>query len=164
MTQRQSFLPGPTSQILKAVLALGGMFWMAHYVDQGTPRTWPLWLQGVWFMGMMVLMSIGVRPILRAQGMDERFAWMPIVIPFWLAAVILVGVLLKVLFGLAIWSTVIGAHAAAVAWGNWRRSWWFWEDWRAQWLRGIIGDAGARFVYAIAAILLAVLAIQAARH
>jgi len=35
------------------------------------------------------------------------------------------------------------------------RPWWFWEDYRARWLRGLIGDAGTALVYlALAAMMM----------
>jgi hypothetical protein len=34
------------------------------------------------------------------------------------------------------------------------RPWWFWENWRARWLRNLIGDEGTAFVYlALAAVM-----------
>jgi hypothetical protein len=34
------------------------------------------------------------------------------------------------------------------------RPWWFWENWRARWLRDLIGDEGTAFVYlALAAVM-----------
>lgn len=34
------------------------------------------------------------------------------------------------------------------------RPWWFWENWRARWLRNLIGDGGTALVYlAVAAVM-----------
>ena len=34
------------------------------------------------------------------------------------------------------------------------RPWWFWENWKARWLRNLIGDEGTAFVYlAVAAVM-----------
>jgi hypothetical protein len=34
------------------------------------------------------------------------------------------------------------------------RPWWFWENWRARWLRNLIGEEGTAFVYlAVAAVM-----------
>ena len=111
---------------------------------------------------MLLLLSIGGKSALHVVGGDERWAWMPFLA---LGAVIIIGLVawsLNTFLGIPYLATFLAACASLVAWGTWRRPWWFWNDWRAGFLRDLIGDNAARLVYGVAALLLAILAVLAA--
>ena len=165
MTDDEQFLDRAVARIWKAMFlfaaaGVAGAFWMAWLVDRGLTAPWAVWQQGAWFVAMIGLLSLGGKRILRGLGGDERFAWLPLLALGFLAVVLFVGWQLRVTIGVPFWSTFLASFAGIVGWGTWRRPWWFWEDWRAKWLRGLIGDRWARLVYAGAAILLAIGAVQ----
>ncbi len=81
----------------------------------------------------------------------------------WRGALILLGVSGAVVVGLLVAAPAAGWPRDRTLWvgvGGFlavmtvTRPWWFWENWRARWLRGLIGDEGTAFVYlAVAAVM-----------
>jgi hypothetical protein len=78
----------------------------------------------------------------------------------WRGGLILTGISLLALAGLwlgagafgwgrdrALWVGLGGFLALATV----ARPWWFWENYKARWLRGLIGDEGTAFVYLLVA-------------
>ncbi len=149
--------------IVQALLGLGTVGWMAHAVDVRMTGTWTTWQQGAWFLGMLAALSVGGRAVIALRRGDTRFAWLPFMALALAGAAMGLGVLLRFLFGLRFWSGFFGGLALIQAWTTWRQPWWFWAGWRAQWLRGLIGDRATRVLSAAAAVFLAIAAIKVAK-
>ena len=152
-------LPGRALLVVQALVGLGAAAWMARAVDTGLTSTWTGWQQGGWFLGMLLALSLGGRALIALWHGDTRFAWLPFIALASAAAALGLGLLLRSAFGLRFWSGFFAGLAAIQAWCTWRLPWWFWEGWRARWLRGLIGDRATRVVCGIAAAFLAVAAI-----
>ena len=148
--------------LLQAIAGIGITAWMAHRVDVGLIRSWTVWAQGAWYVGILCASGVGARAIIALSGGDTRFAWTPLLITVWLALAVATGWLLELLFGLPLLSGILGAFALFQAWWTWRLPWWFWEGARAQSLRGVLGDTATRIICALAAVALAVAAIAVA--
>ena len=149
--------------VLQAVIGLGTAAWMAHFVDAGLTRPWTTVQQGAWFLGMLLALSVGSRAAIALWRGDTRFAWLPFILLAFATAAIALAALLQSWLGLRFWSGFFGSLAVIQAWCTWQLPWWFWEGWRARWLRSLIGDRATRIVCGTAALLLAIAAIKVAK-
>lgn len=120
-----SFFNRVLPAVVQIVVGIGGTALLAYLVDDGSTSAWPRWQQNLGSAALFVLLAIGIRPILRFSGRDERLAWLVIVIPIWVALTLFFGWWLQTLTGLSMWATFIGIHALVVAYGAWKRPWWF---------------------------------------
>ena len=78
----------------------------------------------------------------------------------WRGALILTGVSLLSLAGVWLAAEAFGWRRDRALWvglgtllalGTVTRPWWFWDNYRARWLRGLIGDESTAFVYLLLA-------------
>jgi hypothetical protein len=145
-------------RLFRSIVGLGSAGIMAHAVDKGMTSAWSTWQKGAWFLAMVGLGSFGLGPVLRFLGNDERLAWMPLLIMFWLALVYPIAWQLQLRLGIPLFSTYLIAFALTFAYSAWRRAWWLWND-PNQWLSDALGDRVAQILYLVFAMLLIVVAI-----
>ncbi len=114
--QTGSFLESRWALLLQAAIGFGATAWMAHGVDAGLTRAWSGGQQVVWFVAMLCTMGVGARGVIALRGGDTRFAWVPLIVTFWLGVAVATGLLLQSFFGLTLLSGILGAFAAMQAW------------------------------------------------
>jgi hypothetical protein len=129
------------------------MFFMAGAVDRGVASGWSLWQQGVWFLVMMTFFAIALGPIQRLLGRDPRFAWMPLLVPLWIALLFPIAWQVNVQFGVHYLKTYLVATALMLIYGSWKRAWWVSDVWGSE----AVENRVAQIVFtAIAVVLIAV--------
>jgi hypothetical protein len=147
-----------TLGFLRCFVGIGSAGLMAYAVDIGMTSAWSTWQKGAWFLAMIAVGSFGMGPLLRFLGEDERLAWLPLVVMFWLALVYPIAWQLQLRLGVPYISTYLIALSFTFAYGAWRRAWWLWNA-PNQWLSNAFGDRVAQVLYFALAILFLVLAI-----
>ena len=149
------------------LLVLAG-FAGSRFIDTGHTRAWPDWARFL-FAGTLLFAIVGAvilfLSILSPEHSDLSLARLddhrgPTLRRGLLIATALFLVFAALARALAVYAgisedrTLVAAFGLALGWCTLRKPWWFWDHWKAGFVRGLIGDQATTIVYLVFAALL----------
>ncbi len=149
------------------LLVLAG-FAGSRFIDTGHTRAWPDWARFL-FAGTLLFAIVGAvilfLSILSPEHSDLSLARLddhrgPTLRRGLLIATALFLVFAALARALAVYAgisedrTLVAGFGLALGWCTLRKPWWFWDHWKAGFVRGLIGDQATTIVYLVFAALL----------